>query len=108
MSLRNSIRAVVAHSRVLDASVLDVEQAIEQYRSIGVLRQKDIWRRAKKGRVLVLRFEDTHLLEAPVAKSVLDAVLRRHGVTTSLITARRATPGVFDDVMRLQPGWSDL
>lgn len=59
----------------------------------------------RRRRVLVLRFEDTQLLEAPVAKKTFDAILRKHGVTTSLITTRRAAPGVFDDVMRLQPGW---
>lgn len=102
---RNAIQAVVAHARVLDAQVLEVERAIERYRSLGVLRRGDIQKHARKGRVLVLRFEDTQLLDAPVAKKTFDAVLRKHGVTTSLITTRRAAPGVFDDVMRLQPGW---
>ncbi len=103
----SAIRAVVAHSRVVDAAILSTENAIEQYRAIGTLRRSEIESYAKNGKVSVLRVEDTQLLESPVNRTAFDEILTKHGVTTSKITTRRAKPGVFDDVMRLQPRWSE-
>ncbi len=102
---REAVRAVVAHSRVVDATVMDVDDAIEQYKALGVLRQDEIIQQARRGRVLVLRFEDTHLLTAPVSTRTFRRLLTRHGVTTSLLTARVAPPALFDDVLATQPEW---
>ncbi|WP_223627107.1 hypothetical protein [Microbacterium sp. EST19A] len=100
-----AVRAVVAHSRVVDAEVMHVQDAVDRYRTLGVLRGGEIQGHAKDGKVLVLRFEDTHVLDAPLGRKSLDALLRKHGVTTSLITTRTGTPGLFDDVIRTQVGW---
>lgn len=102
---RSAVRAVVAHSRVLDAEVLDVQDAAEKYRSLGVLHRGEIEGHAIDGKVLVLRFEDTQMLDLPVGRRSLDALLRKHGLTTSLITTRVGTPGLFDELIRTQPGW---
>lgn len=103
----SAVRAVVAHSRVVEATTLPVETAIEQYRAIGILRTREIEAHAKNGKVAVLRVEDTQLLERPIERAAFDQILKEHDVTTSKITARRASPGVFDDVMRLQPRWAE-
>ena len=103
----SAVRAVVAHSRVVEATTLPVETAIEQYRAIGILRTREIEAHAKNGKVAVLRVEDTQLLERPIERTAFDQILKEHDVTTSKITARRASPGVFDDVMRLQPRWAE-
>lgn len=103
----SAIRSVVAHSRVVEATTLTVDAAFEQYRAIGILRRKEIEAYANKGKVSVLLVEDTQLLERPIDRVTLDNLLTRHGVTTSKITSRRATPGVFDEIMRLQPRWAD-
>lgn len=104
---RTAIRGVVAHSRVVDSAVVDVEDAVEQYRSFGVLKEREIRDRAQNGKVLVLRFEDTQELSLPIGRRTFDELLVRHGVTTSLITMRAAKPALFDDVLRLQPGWEE-
>ena len=101
----SAVRAVVAHSRVLDAEVLDVQDAAEKYRSLGVLHRGEIQGHAIDGKVLVLRFEDTQVLDQPVGKRSFDALLRKHGTTTSLLTTRTGAPGLFDDLIRTQPGW---
>lgn len=101
----SAVRAVVAHSRVLDAEVLDVQDAAEKYRSLGVLHRGEIQGHAIDGKVLVLRFEDTQVLDQPVGKRSFDALLRMHGTTTSLLTTRTGAPGLFDDLIRTQPGW---
>lgn len=103
----SAVRAVVAHSRVVEATTLPVETAIEQYRAIGTLRTREIEAHSKNGKVAVWRVEDTQLLERPIDRATLDRILRKHDVTTSKITARRATPGVFDDIMRMQPRWAE-
>lgn len=102
-----AIRAVVAHSRVLDARVMDVRHAVEQYRSLGVLRGGDIEGYADDGQVLVLRFEDTHMLDAPLGRRAFNELLRKHAVTTSLLTTRTGPAGLFDDILRTQPGWEN-
>ena len=53
-----------------------------------------------------MRVEDTQLLESPLDRATFDRILKKYDVTTSKITARRATPGVFDDIMRMQPRWA--
>ena len=103
----SAIRAVVAHSRVVEATTLPVETAIEQYRAIGILRTKEINSYARNGKVSVLRVEDTQILERPIDRATFDRILEKHSVTTSKLTARRASPGVFDDVMRMQPRWAE-
>lgn len=102
---RTAVRAVVAHSRIVDYSVLDVDDAVEQYRSLGVFRKQEIEARAHRGEVLVLRFEDTQPLQVPVGRKTLDGLLQRHNVTDSLITMRAASPSLFDDLLRLQPDY---
>lgn len=99
-----AVRAVVAHSRLVDYDILEVSDAIEQYRSHGVLRAKEIERRANKGRVLVLRFEDTHVLPLAVGRSVLDPLLSEHGVRPPILTMRSVRPGLFDEILELQEG----
>lgn len=97
-----AVRAVVAHSRVVGASVMDVDDAIERYRSLGVLKEREISEQSKRGKVLVLRFEDTHLLSAPVSQRTFYRLLRENNVTTSLLTARLGVPQLFDDVIATQ------
>lgn len=99
---RRSIRAVVAFSRVVDSAVMSVEDAVEQYRALGVLREREIRARSHKGEVLVLRFEDTHEFSRPVGRRTLNQLLRKHQITTSLITMRAAKPGFFDEILSLQ------
>ncbi|APH45462.1 hypothetical protein BMW26_11245 [Microbacterium sp. 1.5R] len=103
----SAVRAVVAHSRVIDAQVIDAQEAVEQYRTLGVLRGGDIEGHADDGKVLVLRFEDTHMLDMPLGKRAFHALLREHGITTSLMTTRAGSPSLFDDVLRTQPGWEN-
>jgi hypothetical protein len=99
-----AVRGAVAHSRVVDSAVVNVEDAVEQYRTLGVLREKEIRARAYRGEVLVLRFEDTHELSSPIGRNTFNGLLKKHEVTTSLITMRAAKAAVFDDVLRLQRG----
>lgn len=104
---RRSIRAAVAFSRVVDSAVVSVEDAVEQYRALGVLREREISARAYNGEVLVLRFEDTHELSHPVGRQTLNQLLKKHQVTTSLITMRAAKPALFDEILRLQRDVAD-
>ena len=62
-------------SRVVDSAVMSVEDAVEQYRALGVLREREIGARAHKGEVLVLRFEDTHEFSRPVGRRTLNQLL---------------------------------
>lgn len=98
-----AVRAVVGFSRIVASAVLDVDEAIEQYRAIGVLRAYDIRDRSRNGKVLVLRFEDTHMLQVPVGKTTFEQILRRHGVKPPIQTTRSAPNGLFDDLLRTQP-----
>lgn len=63
----------------VDAEVLDAQDAAEKYRSLGVLHRGEIQGHAIDGKVLVLRFEDTQVLDQPVGKRSFDALLRKHG-----------------------------
>ena len=101
----SAIRGVVAHSRIVEFAIMSVDEAIEQYRSLGILRGAQIEAQAEKGKVLVLRFEDTQILPAPVGRKIFNSLLAKHGVTTSLITMRSAKPGLFDEILRMQPGF---
>lgn len=100
-----AVRAIVAHSRVVDAQVLPVDDAVARYHSLGVLRGREIESYAQKGKVLVLRFEDTQQLDVPIGRKTLYPVLESHGITRALLTTRAATPPVFDELLRTQPGW---
>ncbi|MVQ43989.1 hypothetical protein GON06_17695 [Microbacterium sp. MAH-37] len=96
----SAIRKVVAHSRIVDAALLSVEDALEQYRTLGVFREREIRERAQRGKVLVLRFEDTQELRVPIERRDFYELLDTHGVTRSLLTMRSAPPALFDDVLR--------
>jgi GNAT superfamily N-acetyltransferase len=98
-----AVRAVVAHSRIVDCTIVGADEAVEQYRSFGVLKEREIRARSLKTEVLVLRFEDTHVLEAPVGRRTFDQLLRAHKVNPPLRTTRSAPPRLFDEVLRLQP-----
>ncbi|MBX3100122.1 MAG: hypothetical protein KF761_11140 [Salinibacterium sp.] len=100
-----AVRALVAHSRIVDCAVIGVDDAVEQYRSFGVLKEREIRARSRKDKVQVLRFEDTHILDAPVGRRTLDEILKKYKVNPPLLTTRAAAPGLFDEILRLQPGY---
>jgi len=102
---RTAVRAAVGHSWVTASTVVDVETAIEQYRSLGTLKEREIREHGDSGKVLALRFENTQLLSTPIARTRLNALLRRHGVSPPIQTARSVPPSLFDDLLRTQPGY---
>jgi predicted GNAT family acetyltransferase len=102
---RTAVRAAVAHSWVTASTVVGVDTAIEQYRSLGTLKEREIRQHGASGKVLVLRFENTQLLSVPIARTRFNALLKKHGVMPPLQTARAVPATLFDDVLRTQPGY---
>lgn len=100
-SATSAVRAIVAHSRVVDATTLPVAEAIERHRNVGILRQREIEGYAKNGRVSVLRVEDTQLLEEPIGRKTLSTLFSQHGVKGHLQTTRRVAPALFDSILSL-------
>jgi predicted GNAT family acetyltransferase len=102
---RTAVRAAVGHSWIAASTVVDVETAIEQYRSLGTLKEREIRKHGVSGEVLVIRFENTQLLPTPVARSRFNALLKKHGVAPPIQTARSVPAMLFDDLVRMQPGF---
>lgn len=100
-----AVRALVAHSRVTDSVVLEVGAALEQYRSFGTLKEREIRNRCIDGRVRVSSFEDTQLFDEPIGRRSLSPMLERFGVKTPIQSARMVPSPFFDAVIRDQPGF---
>ncbi|MBH0117141.1 hypothetical protein I6E52_09820 [Salinibacterium sp. NG253] len=100
-----AVRALVAHSRVTDSVVMEVGAAMSQYRSFGTLREREIRDRSRDGRVRVLRFEDTQLLDEPIARRNLGPIFDRFAIKTPIQSARMVPSHLFDVVVRDQPGF---
>lgn len=97
----SAVRAIVAHSRVVDAATLPLAEAIERHRNVGILRQREIEHYAKDGRVSVLRVEDTQLLETAIGRKTLSKIFAQFGVKGNLQTARRVDSALFDAILGL-------
>lgn len=99
------VRRLVARSRLVESSVLPAAEAHERFGHVGVLSKKQILGAAdKKGRVHVVRFEDTELLDRSLSQAEYNGILKNRGVGTFLMTMRSVPSAVFDDVMNTQPG----
>jgi len=96
-----TIQRIVARSLLVDSIRLPAEDALARFGKIGVLRRSEILAAADKaGKVNVIRFEDTELLDRTVSRH--DEVFKRY-VKGNLQSMRQVDPQMFDEVIALQP-----
>lgn len=95
------IRRIVARSMLVDSARLSAQDAIFRFGRVGVLRKSEIEGAAgKSGKVNVIRFQDTELLERSVSRH--HEVFRRY-VKDTVQSMRQVDSQMFDEVMSLQP-----
>lgn len=97
----STVRRVVAVSRTIETRSLEVAAAHQAYSHLGTLKLRDVAGAAnKRGVVHVIRFEDSQLLSAPLARSSLRELLQAHGVREPIQSLRRVPTALFVDVVK--------
>lgn len=97
---RHSIQRIVARSLLVDSVRLPADDALARFGKVGVLRKSEIQAAADKaGKVNVIRFEDTELLQRPVSRH--DEIFKRY-VKGRVQSMRHVDPQMFDEVIALQ------
>ena len=95
-----TIRKLIARSILVDSARVQVEEALERFGKVGVLRKSEIQAAADKaGKVNVIRFQDTELLPRSVSRH--HEVFKQY-VKDRVQSMQQVDPEMFDDVMALQ------
>jgi len=97
---QHAIRSIVARSLMVDAVRLPAEEALSRFGRVGVLRRSEIQAAADTdGKVNVIRFEDTELLDRPISRH---HEIFKHYVKGNVQSIRQVDTRMFDEVMALQ------
>lgn len=98
-----TVRKIVATSRCLGVERLHPKNAFKLYSQVGVLSWKHVdGATDKTGRVTVVRFEDTELLNYRIGGEELRSLLHKHNVNQPIRSFKQVPPGLFDDLIRHQ------
>jgi GNAT superfamily N-acetyltransferase len=93
------VRRVVGFSRATESLRLPPKEAHERFGHLGVLGPRDIEAVAKRGKVHVVRFEDTELLSTPLSRNDLKPLFERHGVKANFPSLRKVPTPLFDEIV---------
>lgn len=94
------VSQIFARSVMVDAARLTVEEAIERFSHLGVLRKSEISANADKtGKVSVIRFQDTELLQRPL--SLRDELFKKY-VKGEVQSMRSVAAEFFDEIIERQ------
>jgi predicted GNAT family acetyltransferase len=97
---RHTIQRIVARSLLVDSVRLPAEDALARFGKVGVLRRSEIQAAADgAGKVNVIRFQDTEVLQRPISRH--DEMFKRY-VKGRVQSMRQVDTQMFDEVMALQ------
>lgn len=97
---RHAVQRIVARSLLVDSVRLPAEEALARFGKVGVLRRSEIQAAADRaGKVNVIRFQDTEVLQRPISRH--DEMFKRY-VKGRVQSMRQVDAQMFDEVMALQ------
>lgn len=97
---RHVVQSIVARSLLVDSVRLPAQDALTRFGKVGVLRRSEIQAAADgSGKVNVIRFQDTEVLQRPISRH--DEMFKRY-VKGRVQSMRQVDGQMFDDVMALQ------
>ncbi|KSU56007.1 hypothetical protein AS029_02635 [Microbacterium enclense] len=97
---RHTIQRIVARSLMVECVRLPTEEALARFSKVGVLRKSEIQAAADRdGKVNVIRFEDTELLQRPISRH--EEIFKRY-VKGRVQSMRHVDPQMFDEIIALQ------
>jgi GNAT superfamily N-acetyltransferase len=101
----NTLRQLAARSRLLESRLLSPKEAHRQFGHLGVLSLREITKAARgDGKVNVIRFADTELLEPPVMREEFSELLRKHEIRGPIQSTREIPSAMYNEVVQLRGG----
>ncbi|ROS65436.1 hypothetical protein EDF42_1860 [Curtobacterium sp. PhB172] len=98
-----TIRSIVAYSRSLGCERTSPDEAFRRYKQLGVFKRRDVRSAGdKRGRVTVVRFEDTELFDRRIGGHELAELLEQHDVKHPIPSFRQVPSTLFDDLVQSQ------
>ncbi len=97
---RHAVQRIVARSLLVDSVRLPAEEALTRFGKVGVLRRSEIQAAADRaGKVNVIRFQDTEVLQRPISRH--DEMFKRY-VKGRVQSMRQVDAQMFDEVLAFQ------